>query len=113
MRSHLTSAVVVCTLLGLPGLTGAADARAQSAEPKIVTVNGGGPVIQVLPGPAQFADSAAPIISKLPAENQQMMKMMAQNGPFSDRVAKVSGSFRGKFWDAGSHGDSVAPEGDA
>jgi hypothetical protein len=108
MRSPLTSAVLAFTLLGLPDLTGDAEAQAQSADPTAVSVTGGGPVIQVLPGPAQFADSAAPIIAKMPAEKQQMMKMMAQKGPFSDSVAKVSGTFTGRFWDAGARGDSVA-----
>ncbi|MBA3584178.1 MAG: hypothetical protein H0W36_06550 [Gemmatimonadetes bacterium] len=109
MRTHMTSAAVLtCTLLGLAGVSGVPHARAQSAPPKAVTVTGGGPVIQVLPGPAQFADSAAPIIAKMPAEKQQMMQMMASNGPFSDRVAKVSGTFGGTFWDAGARGDSVA-----
>lgn len=109
MHSHpISAAVLACTLLGLPGLAGAPAARAQTSEPKVVTVKGGGPVIQVLPGPAQFADSAAPIIAKMPAEKQQMMKQMAENGPFSDRVAEISGSFAGTFWDAGARGDSVA-----
>jgi hypothetical protein len=108
MHSHLTSAAVLAgALVGVLGLT-APDAWAQSADPKVVTVTGGGPVIQVLPGPAQFADSAAPIIAKMPADKQQMMKMMAQKGPFSDQVAKVSGTFTGSFWDAGARGDSVA-----
>ncbi len=109
MRSRLKfAAPLACTLLGLSGLTGIPDARAQSAEPKIVTVNGGGAVIQVLPGPAQFADSAAPIIAKMPPEKQKMMKMMGEKGPFSDRVAKISGTFTGSFRDAGARGDSVA-----
>jgi hypothetical protein len=108
MRSPLIPATVLaCTLAGLPGLT-VPDAWAQSAKSKVVTVTGGGPVIQVLPGPAQFADSAAPIVAKMPAEKQQMMKMMGQEGPFSDRVAKISGTFTGSFSDAGARGDSVA-----
>jgi hypothetical protein len=85
-----------------------AAAALQAPAPKVVEVTGGGPVIQVLPGPFRFADSAAPLIAKMPAENQKMMKMMARNGPFSDKVAKVSGSFRGTFIDAGANGDSVA-----
>jgi hypothetical protein len=44
----------------------------------------------------------------MPAEKQQMMKMMGQEGPFSDRVAKISGRFTGNFSDAGAQGDSVA-----
>jgi hypothetical protein len=76
--------------------------------PKVVKVTGGGPVIQVLPGPFRFADSAAPIIAKMPAEQQKIMNMMAKEGPFSDKVARISGSFTGTFIDAGPKGDSVA-----
>ena len=107
MHTHLTSAAVLaCSLFGLSSLTGAQASPTQ--EPKVVTVEGGGPVIQVLPGPFRFADSAAPILAKMPAEKQKMMKMMARNGPFSDKVAEISGIFRGSFWDAGARGDSVA-----
>jgi hypothetical protein len=75
---------------------------------RVTTVHGGGTVIQVLPGPDAMADSAAPVIAKAPAEQQKMLKMLAMNGPFSDRVAVVSGSFNGTFWDRGASGDSVA-----
>jgi hypothetical protein len=78
------------------------------APPKVVKVTGGGPVIQVLPGPFRFADSAAAIIAKMPAEQQKMMNMMAKQGPFSDKVAQVSGRFTGSFIDRGEKGDSVA-----
>jgi hypothetical protein len=84
-------------------------ARAETAAAaRVVSVTGGGPVIQVLPGPAQFADSAMPIIDRMPAEQQQMMKMMARNGPFSDKVAEVSGTFTATYWDRAASGDSVA-----
>jgi hypothetical protein len=83
-------------------------AAVQAPAPTVVEVTGGGPVIQVLPGPFRFADSAAPLIAKMPEENQRMMKGMARKGPFSDKVAKVSGSFRGTFVDAGSSGDSAS-----
>jgi hypothetical protein len=98
MATYLTPAAVLvftAAALGAPA-------------PQVVEVTGGGPVIQVLPGPFRFADSAAPLIAKLPEENRKMMKMMAQKGPFSDKVAKISGSFNGTFIDAGSEGDSVA-----
>lgn len=109
MDTHLTSAAMLaCSLLGLSGLNGAPDAPTQAIEPKVVTVEGGGPVIQVLPGPFRFADSAAPLIAKMPAEKQQMMKMMARNGPFSDRDAEISGTFTGTFWDAGAPGPRVS-----
>ncbi|MEP7346365.1 MAG: hypothetical protein ABI877_13935 [Gemmatimonadaceae bacterium] len=81
-------------------------AGAQST--RLTTIRGGGPVIQVLPGPDAMADSAAPVIAKAPPEKQQMLKMMAMNGPFSDNVATIDGKFSGTFWDGGAKGDSVS-----
>ena len=75
---------------------------------RVTRVVGGGPVIQVLPGLDAMGDSAAAVIAKKPAEQQQMLKMLAMNGPFSDKVAVVSGTFVGTFWDRGTSGDSVA-----
>jgi hypothetical protein len=85
----------------------AATASAQDGA-RVTRVDGGGAVIQVLPGPDAMADSASPVIAKAPEERQQMLKMLAMNGPFSDKVAVVSGQFRGSFWDRGTSGDSVA-----
>ena len=78
------------------------------AGTRVTRVVGGGPVIQVLPGPDAMGDSAAKVIAKAPAEKQKMLKMMAMDGPFSDKTAVVSGSFRGTFWDRGAKGDSVS-----
>jgi hypothetical protein len=80
----------------------------ETSAPKLVQVTGGGPVIQVLPGPFRFADSAAPLVAKLPREQRAMMQKMAREGPFSDKVAQVSGKFTGSFIDGGKTGDSVA-----
>jgi hypothetical protein len=86
----------------------AASVPSAAAGKKAVQVTGGGPVIQVIPGPAQFADSARPVIEKMPAEAREMTRMMAAKGPFSDTVAVISGSFQGTYWDGGSSGDSVS-----
>lgn len=75
---------------------------------RVITVVGGGPVIQVLPGPAQFADSAQRVVAMMPGPMQEMMTMMGKNGPFSDKVAEVSGTMRATYWDRGAQGDSVA-----
>lgn len=96
--------------------SGAADAGASatvstvdSPRERVTTVTGGGPVIQILPGPNAVADSAEPIIQKAPAAKQEMLHMLAKNGPFSDKVAVVDGAFNGVFWDRGDSGsDSVA-----
>ena len=87
------------------------SASASHATVRVTTITGGGAVIQVLPGPDFYADSAMAIINKAPAEQQKMLKMMAMNGPFSDKVARISGEFKGTFWDRGqgvNSGDSVA-----
>lgn len=89
----------------LVAVTATADAQGVA---RVTRTEGGGAVIQVLPGPDAMADSAAPLIAKAPAEQQEMLKMLAMNGPFSDKVAVVSGDFRGTFWDRGRSGDSVA-----
>ncbi|MCR4340423.1 MAG: hypothetical protein NUW01_11135 [Gemmatimonadaceae bacterium] len=85
-----------------------ATTTAPPATERVLTVTGGGPVIQVLPGPAQFADSARPVIDRMPQAARDMMLMMAKNGPFSDKVAVVSGTMRATYWDRGAQGDSVA-----
>jgi hypothetical protein len=119
MRSHPQPITLIVSALVLAACGTDRDASEQPAHEiirldtagaaaKVVSVNGGGPVIQVLPGPAQFADSAMPIIEKMPPQQRQMMKMMARNGPFSDKVAQVSGAFTATFWDKGASGDSAA-----
>ena len=82
-----------------------------TAPEHVISVTGGGPVIQVLPGRAWTADSAAQVISMAPAASQKMLQMMAMKGPFSDETAQVSGNFSGRFWDRGAGstaGDSVS-----
>lgn len=88
--------------------TGATAASPAASSERVITVSGGGPVIQVLPGPAQFADSAKPVIDRMPPEAREMMAMMGRNGPFSDKVAVISGTLSATYWDRGASGDSVA-----
>ncbi|MGH7639211.1 MAG: hypothetical protein ACREOK_16290 [Gemmatimonadaceae bacterium] len=77
---------------------------------RVTTVTGGGDVIQSLPGPSALADSARPIVQRASGEQREMLEMMGRNGPFSDKAAKISGEFRGTFWDGGRTGDSVNAE---
>lgn len=89
--------------------TAAVVSTVDSPKERVTDVTGGGPVIQILPGPDAVADSAEPVIQKAPADKQKMLRMLAKNGPFSDKVAVVSGEFQGAFWDRGKSGnDSVA-----
>ena len=106
MRKRRVNRVVsmVATLYALASSSSAVGAQVV----RVTTVRGGGPVIQMLPGPDAMADSAAPVIAKAPAEKQQMLKMLAMKGPFSDDAARIKGRFSGTFRDAGSSGDSVS-----
>lgn len=83
-------------------------AQAQVTPVRRTKIHGGGPVIQVLPGPDAMADSAMVVISRAPAERQKMLRMLAMNGPFSDETARIDGRFTGTFWDRGASGDSVS-----
>lgn len=86
-------------------------ATVDTVQKSAISVTGGGPVIQILPGPAWTGDSAAQVISRAPAPQQKMLTMMATKGPFSDETADISGSFAGTFWDRGPEpgaGDSVS-----
>jgi hypothetical protein len=69
-------------------------------------VTGGGPVIQILPGPFPLIDSAAPIFAQFGAEREALIAQ-AKHGPYSNRVARISGSFTVAAWDEGAVRDSV------
>jgi uncharacterized cupredoxin-like copper-binding protein len=72
-----------------------------------IRVTGGGPVIQILPGPFPFRDSLGPV---LPAFGQEarMLESQAQNGPYSNDVAGISGRFEFTAWDKGAARDSIS-----
>jgi hypothetical protein len=106
------------TQLSVTGSTGSAGGRytretqplptgSDSAKAKTIEVKGGGPVIQILPGPFPFADSLA---SVLPAfgDEREMLEAQARNGPYSNNIAPISGNFRISAWDRGATGDSVS-----
>jgi hypothetical protein len=71
-----------------------------------IQVKGGGSVIQILPGPFPFPDSAAPILKEF-GEEKEGLESQAQNGPYSNNVAQISGDFTITAWDKGSVRDSV------
>jgi hypothetical protein len=74
---------------------------------KLIKLTGGGPVIQILPGPFPFADSAAAVISMRPADQQADLNHKAQMGPYSNNVAAISGDISLVAIDRGATGDSV------
>src|SRR2546427_1189592 len=73
---------------------------------QVIRVTGGGPVIQVLPGPFPFPDSAAPILRQF-GDEREGLESQVKNGPYSNNVAPSSGSFTFTAWDKGAVRDSV------
>jgi len=73
---------------------------------KVIHVKGGGPVVQILPGPFPFPDSVNPVIPGFGPESVALKKQEA-NGPFSNNVAKATGTFAFTAWDKGPTRDSV------
>ena len=81
------------------------DAPAPAAIREI-RVTSGGPVIQILPGPFPFPDSAAPILQAF-GDEREGLESQVKNGPYSNNVARVSGTFSFTAWDMGATRDSV------
>ena len=82
---------------------------AHSATPpgvKAIQVVGGGPVIQILPGPFPFPDSAAPVLKQF-GDEREGLESQVLRGPYSNNVAPVSGTFTFTAWDKGATRDSV------
>jgi plastocyanin len=77
-----------------------------SPSVKSIRVTGGGPVIQILPGPFPFPDSAAPILEQFGPEKEGL-ESEVKNGPYSNNVAPISGTFTFSAWDKGAVRDSV------
>ncbi len=75
---------------------------------KMIKVTGGGPVIQILPGPFPFADSAMAVIRNRPADQQADLTHKAHMGPYSNNVATISGDVSLVAIDRGASGDSVS-----
>ena len=77
-----------------------------AATPKWIRVTGGGPVIQILPGPFPFPDSAGPILQSFGPEHEALESQM-QDGPYSNNVVPISGRFSFSALDRGAVRDSV------
>ena len=71
-----------------------------------IRVTGGGPVIQILPGPFPFPDSAAPILAQF-GDEREGLESQVKNGPYSDNVTRSTGTFTFTAWDKGAVRDSV------
>jgi uncharacterized cupredoxin-like copper-binding protein len=73
---------------------------------KAIRVTSGGPVIQILPGPFPFPDSAAPILQQF-GDEKEGLESQVKNGPYSNNVTPISGTFTFSAWDKGAVRDSV------
>ena len=85
---------------------GSSDTRDNTAGVQAIQVTSGGPVVQILPGPFPFPDSAAPILRAF-GDEREGLESQVKNGPYSNNVALVSGTFRFTAWDKGATRDSV------
>jgi len=103
MQTHLQ--VVGANRWGSTANGGSASRELHQTVPAI-RVTSGGPVIQILPGPFPFPDSAAPILQAFGAEREGL-ESQVKNGPYSNNVAPVSGRFSFTAWDKGAIRDSV------
>jgi len=91
--------------------TTAAEAPKEPEEkkpPRALSITGGGPVVQILPGPFPFADSAAAVIRTRPVDQQADLTHKEQEGPYSNKVARIAGTTSIRAWDLGPTRDSVA-----
>jgi hypothetical protein len=108
--SHKKLGMVARLVVGGSGAAGAAAAsdshEMHDAGAKAISVVGGGSVIQILPGPFPFPDSAAPILQAF-GDEREGLESQVKNGPYSNNVAPISGSFTFTAWDKGAIRDSV------
>src|SRR6267378_4253305 len=84
----------------------AAATREPAPKVQAIRVIGGGTVIQILPGPFPFPDSAAPILQQF-GDEREGLESQVKNGPYSDNVARGEGTFTFTAWDKGAVRDSV------
>ena len=77
-----------------------------SRSSNAIRVTSGGPVIQILPGPFPFPDSAAPILQQF-GDEKEGLESQVKNGPYSNNVTPIAGTFAFTAWDKGAVRDSV------
>jgi len=109
--SHKKLGMVAQLQVGRPASAHAAgySMAMGDARPAVraIRVAGGGPVIQILPGPFPFPDSAAPILQAF-GDEREGLESQVKNGPYSNNVAPISGTFAFDAWDLGATRDSVS-----
>ena len=82
------------------------ESPAMGEHAQAIRVKSGGPVIQILPGPFPFPDSAAPILKQF-GDEREGLESQVKNGLYSNNVTAISGSFTFTAWDKGAVRDSV------
>lgn len=92
--------------MGGPTMSQSGESPATGAKAQGIRVTGGGPVIQILPGPFPFPDSAAPILKQF-GDEREGLESQVKNGPYSNNVTPISGTFTFTAWDKGAVRDSV------
>ena len=107
--SHKKLGMMARLAVGGSSAAGAApvsESHDRQSTAQAISVVGGGPVIQILPGPFPFPDSAAPILQAF-GDEREGLESQVKNGPYSNNVAPISGTFAFSAWDKGSVRDSV------
>jgi len=106
MEAHLR----VVSAQGATAGAASKSPRHEMSEPspsiQAIRVTGGGPVIQILPGPFPFPDSAAPILRQF-GDEREGLESQVKNGPYSNNVTPIAGSFSFTARDQGAVRDSV------
>src|SRR5438094_179670 len=82
------------------------ESHEQAERLQAIRVTGGGPVIQILPGPLPFPDSAAPILKAF-GDEREGLESQVKSGPYTNNVTPISGTFTFNAWDKGATRDSV------
>ena len=82
------------------------ESPAMGEHAQAIRVKSGGPVIQILPGPFPFPDSAAPILKQF-GDEREGLESQVKNGPYSNNVTPIAGAFTFTAWDKGAVRDSV------
>jgi hypothetical protein len=86
--------------------TESGDSPEAARNTRAIRVSGGGPVIQILPGPFPFSDSLGAVLPAF-GEERASLEAQARRGPYSNKVARISGNFALSAWDKGPVRDSV------
>src|SRR5256712_14047445 len=92
--------------MGGSNLSEMSESPARGEKAQAIRVTSGGPVIQILPGPFPFPDSAAPILKQF-GDEREGLESQVKNGPYSNNVTPISGAFTFTAWDKGAVRDSV------